>query len=373
MLSLLSPDAIARDLAVRDLTDPTKGPHAIQLIVDDIVGALGERWPETDVRIVRGSPIVSLDDNYDRLGFSPDAVTRDVRYTRYVSETCVLRTHTSAMIPAALRQRPLPDDVLLACPGIVYRRDAIDRLHAGTPHQLDVWRVRAQPTSEDDLVEMIDAVVSAALPGAVWRTIAVDHPYTSHGRQIDARSDATADEWVEIAECGLAGRRVLHGAGLPDREGLAMGLGLDRLVMLRKGINDIRLLRSDDRRIASQLLDLDRYEPVSNHPPVQRDLSIAVADDEDLETLGDAVRDALGGHSAYVEDLIVLSETPAAELPPAAVERIGLRAGQKNVLLRVVLRHVDHTMTNAEANVLRDRIYAALHQGDAHQWAASRA
>jgi phenylalanyl-tRNA synthetase alpha chain len=80
----------------------------------------------------------------------------------------------------------------------------------------------------------------------------------------------------------------------------------------------------------------------------------------------------LGDRANDVEDLIVLSETPASDVPPAAAARLGLRPGQKNVLLRVVLRPIDHTLTAAEANVLRDRIYGALHRGDAHQWAGNR-
>jgi phenylalanyl-tRNA synthetase alpha chain len=64
--------------------------------------------------------------------------------------------------------------------------------------------------------------------------------------------------WVEIGECGLAHPDVLASAGRNPREwtGLAMGLGLDRLLMLRKGMPDIRLLRSTDPRIAGQMQDL---------------------------------------------------------------------------------------------------------------------
>ena len=56
--------------------------------------------------------------------------------------------------------------------------------------------------------------------------------------------------------------------------------------------------------------------------------------------------------------------TAAAELPTAPVERLGIRPGQKNVLLEVILRDLERTLTDADANLLRDRIYQALHQGD---------
>jgi phenylalanyl-tRNA synthetase alpha chain len=66
-----------------------------------------------------------------------------------------------------------------------------------------------------------------------------------------------------------------------------------------------------------------------------------------------------------------MGETPGAELPPQAIARIGLRPGQKNVLVRLVLRHPARTMTAEEANRVRNRVYAAVHEGDAHQWAGS--
>ena len=52
--------------------------------------------------------------------------------------------------------------------------------------------------------------------------------------------------------------------------------------------------------------------------------------------------------------------------------RIGIGPGQKNVLLRVVIRDLDRTLTHPEANELRDRIYAALHRGTSYQWAAGK-
>jgi hypothetical protein len=76
-------------------------------------------------------------------------------------------------------------------------------------------------------------------------------------------------------------------------------MGLDRLLMLRKQVPDIRLLRSADPRVAGQMA----------------------------------------------------------------------RPGQRNRLVRVVLRHLERTLTDDEANALRDRVYAAVHQGTRHQWA----
>jgi phenylalanyl-tRNA synthetase alpha chain len=353
------------DLQIRDLTDPLAGPHALQLLIDDVVAALVHAWG-CEARVVRASPVVDVADNYDRLHYAPDAVARDRRYSRYVDERTMLRSHTTAMIPPALRA-PRPDDVLLACPGIVYRRDAIDRLHTGEPHQIDLWRVRRGARLDAaDLRAMIDVVVGALLPGRKARTSPARHPYTVDGLQIDVAIDG---QWLEIGECGLALPALLD----DDSSGLAMGLGLDRLLMLRKGIDDIRLLRATDARIAKQMLDLSPYRAVSAMPPVRRDLSIAIDADDDVETMGDRVRAALGARARAVEEVTIVSETPYAELPPAARARSGIAPGQKNVLVRVVLRDPERTLTHDEATVLRDDVYAAIHRGEAHQWAARSA
>jgi phenylalanyl-tRNA synthetase alpha chain len=117
------------------------------------------------------------------------------------------------------------------------------------------------------------------------------------------------------------------------------------------------------------MLDLAPYRPVSSMPAITRDLSIAVADDDDEETLGDRVRDALGADTRRVEEVRVVAATTYRQLPAPAIARLGARPGQKNLLLRVVLRDLDTTLTSEAANILRDRIYRALHQGTAHQYA----
>jgi phenylalanyl-tRNA synthetase alpha chain len=149
-----------------------------------------------------------------------------------------------------------------------------------------------------------------------------------------------------------------------------MGLGLDRILMLRKGIDDIRLLRSTDPRVASQMLDLDPYRAVSTMPPTRRDLSIAIASETTAEELGDRVRAALGARADAVEEIAIVSETSHDDLPAAARARLGMREGQKNVLLRVVLRDLSRTLTHAEANDLRNAIYAELHEGEVKTWAS---
>lgn len=384
MLASLSPEQLTHDLSVRDLTDPSQGTHAVQLVLERAVRAVSDLWgPDVEVRWHRAERIVPVADNYDLLGYDPADVTRDARYTRYADERRMLRSHSSALIPGALRalaQSPA-DDVLLVCPGVVYRRDAIDRLHTGTPHQLDLWRISRRATLGDaDLREIVAAIRGALLPDATHRLEPRVHPYTLHGQQVDVHASATSantdtdTDWIEVAEGGLAHPDVLTRAGLGDAyTGLALGMGLDRLLMLIKGVPDIRLLRATDPRIGAQMLNLEPYRAVSAMPPIRRDLSVAVDASDTAEDLGDRVRDALGPNAAQVEAVEILSRTAYSALPPAARARLGAREGQDNVLVRLVLRDLERTLTDHDANVLRDRIYAAIHRGATHQWAARSA
>jgi phenylalanyl-tRNA synthetase alpha chain len=367
--AILSPEALRRALALRDLTDPAHGPHAMQLLVDAAVTALRQAWG-CPVLEERADPVVTVADNYDRLLYPPGGASRDARYTRYVASDRLLRTQTSAMVPPLLRRLAAepPDDLLLACPGLVWRRDRIDRLHVGEPHQLDLWRIRrGEGLGSTELAVMIRTVVGALLPDLPVKTISTVHPYTAGGLEIHVE---VGGEWVEVGECGVAHPRILADAGLPpEHSGLAMGLGLDRILMLRKGLDDLRLLRATDPRVTSQLLDLSPWRPVSDQPPIRRDLSLAVHERLQAEELGDRVREALGVRAEDVEAIEVRAETTHAALPEVARARLGLTPGQKNVLVRLTLRALTRTLTDPEANRLRDEVYAALHEGTRHEWA----
>ena len=170
---------------------------------------------------------------------------------------------------------------------------------------------------------MIGHVVEAVLPGARWRSEPAVHPYTTSGRQVDVWTDAG---WLELLECGLAAPGVLAAAGLdPGRwSGLALGMGLDRALIIRKGIPDIRLLRTTNPRVAEQMLDLSSWRPVSTLPAIRRDLSLVLPAETDPEALGDRIRGLLGDRADDLEAVELLALTAYADLPDGARRRLQL-------------------------------------------------
>ena len=102
-VSYLSSAQLTRHLAIRDLSDPAEGVHSIQTLVSHAVDSLSRAW-RCEVRWCRGPRIVPVADNYDRLGYPAAAISRDTRYTRYVAQGRMLRSHSTAMVPPALHR-----------------------------------------------------------------------------------------------------------------------------------------------------------------------------------------------------------------------------------------------------------------------------
>lgn len=373
MNTQLTAEQLVAALSLRDLTNPAHGPHAIQLLLDAIQTHLLDTY-QAPLQRLPASPLVPVKQNYDALGYPPDGPAREARYSRYLSDDWMLRTQTSALVPTWLQSWPdkTPRRLILLTHGLVYRRDSIDRLHCAEPHQADIWILlpRNEPDDEQRMVRSaIGKLCQAVLPDQAISFSQSPHPYTQDGLQLDALT--AKGDLVEIGECGRIDPGLLQRTGWnPDEvTGIAIGLGLDRLLMVRKALPDIRLLRNADPRVAEQMVDLAPWRPVSWQPAIERDLSIATESAADEETLGDRIREALADQVDWLEAVRVLSETPAEELPPQAIDRLGLQPGQKNVLLRLIIRHPTRSVTQAEANALRNRVYQAVHQGEAMQWA----
>lgn len=360
--------ALKEYLAISDLTQSAK-PHAIQLICDQVVRYVQKTHPQSDVRVYRKDPIVTVADNYDNLLIPADNISRSSTYTHYVDQAHVLRTHTSAHMPGILRELASRDDwqdVVILLPGLAYRRDVSDKKHVSQVHMLDMWRIvknsARKAITKDDLLGVLKGVGETAAPGWKLRIENSPHPYTSGGIEINA---VKGDHDIEIGECGLIKDEILQRAGLDPTQysGWAAGMGLDRLVMTLKNLPDVRYLRSSNPKIAAQMTNLSPYTEVSNQPAIRRDMSYSVPMGYVEEDISEDIRQALGASVDTLEEVQVLSETPYADLPHVARKKLGIKSSQKNVLVRITLRHLERSITNSEANKLYGQIYSEVNKG----------
>jgi phenylalanyl-tRNA synthetase alpha chain len=362
----LSETLIQQALSVTDLTESDLPVHAVRLMVNEIIeGLIRGGWPRADIQT--GPRIVSAEENYGLLGYDPAEITLGSEHTRWVSEHSLLRTQTTSQIPAALQraaqERKVGEMMLLAAPGITFRRDSRDRWHCAEPHQMDIW-VLGDPDLSDreHLLRLVGDILKAAVPDKPWVYSDSPHHYTEGGIEVNVWNDGAN---VEVLECGVIATSLLRRLEIdPLRHGgLALGMGLDRLTMLRKGIPDIRLLRDANERVQAQMRDLRPWRPVSRLPSISRDISLAVSPGLSEEVLTERMLQAAGECSGWIEEMQIKGRWVSSELPPQAIERLGLLAGQENVLLRVVLRDCSRSITTAEANALYEKIQSALHEG----------
>ncbi|WP_414586271.1 hypothetical protein [Scytonema sp. PCC 10023] len=337
------------------MTNPAHGIHAINLIVYKIAEDLqASGYPEPT--IWRSSPITTVANNFDKLYFPSDSLSRSPKYTRYLSDGKLLRTHTTAIMPDLLPK--LQGEQLIVHSGICYRRDVVDKRHVGEPHQMDIWLMSEhQHLGREALVKFIQTIIHAILPGVSYRLNETSHPYTCNGLEIEVLVD---NKWIEVGECGEAHPGLLK----PGYTGLASGWGLDRLVMVIKGIDDIRLLRSTNPKIAAQMTNLEPYTPVSNQPSISRDMSIVTGIDTELEDICEQIVEVLKDDAELLESVDILSETQYHQLPQQAIQRLGIEPYQKNLLVRMTLQSLHMSITNQKANILRGLVYQKIHQGN---------
>ena len=362
----MSPERLEASLVIPDLTDPKNGIHAVNIVVSNIKQAMETSYAETIIEEVRSNPEVSVKENFDDLLFPVDNAGRSSRYTRYVTEDIILRTHTSAAIPNWLRKasRDGVNDTIVVLPGMCYRRDVVDKIHCGEPNQMDVWRIKhGNPHfGRLDLIHLIETILNSVIPGYKYRANEMKHPYTINGLEVEVLVN---ENWLEVLECGEAHPVVLRNAGLDPQEysGLALGMGLDRLVMITKEIDDIRILRSSDPRIKRQMTNLDKFMKVSDQPATKRVLSYSTSMDKTEEDVCEEIRDELGLEAVYIEE-IQYSEISYEQLPIKARENLGIRPDQKNVVATLVFRSPEGSLQRPMVNEWMQRLYPKLNKGE---------
>lgn len=368
----MSPEEVAESLAILDLSDPKNGIHAVNLVLDKIFTHFSGTTAYPAPQIHRGTPLTTVKENFGNLLFPEHSKTRSSTYTRYASADTVLRTQSSSLVPpvlVSLHKAGLSDGLIL-CPSICYRRlKAAGRLHASEPHQLDIWYIKKGPPflGSKSLFDFTDAIVAAILPTHAYtlkkveKDISVSHPYLHEaykGRVFYGGKD------VSFMEAGVVHTRFLESLCIDGSaySAVSAGIMLDRVAMLIKNMDDIRLLRSPDVRIREQMKTLDRFVPVSKFPPILRDFSFVRADKTTEEEIYSMIQRALGDAAYLLEEASILAQVPYQDLPESARIRLGIKPFQKNILVRITLRSHERTLLKKEANEIAERVQYALAQ-----------
>lgn len=257
-------ESIAAGQAARDAGEGAFDPSEPPIPV-----ARGHLHPLTQVRrrveaiflglgfsVVSGPEVETEEFNFDLLNIPPGHPARDHQDTLWLESGQVMRTHTSPVQLRAMRRAHGVPPVRVIAPGRVFRNEQRDATHEHTFHQVEGLMVDVG-LSVADLKGLLSVVLGELFGGTVEVRLRPHHfPFVEPGFELDMRLAASGPDapWLEALGCGVVHPEVLRAGGFdPDRvAGLAFGMGLDRLTMLRHGIDDIRWMMSGDLRFLQQ-------------------------------------------------------------------------------------------------------------------------
>ena len=227
--------------------------HPLTQVTEDIV----KSFRKLGFVVADGPEIEDEYHCFDALNTPADHPARDAQDTFYVATEGrpLLRTHTSSVQIRVMKEQEPP--VRIIVPGRVYRRDTADATHNPTFHQVEGLYVDKGVTVSD-LKGTVEFVFRELMgPKTQIRFRPHYFSYTEPSFEIDFANSLTrkmGKDWLEIAGCGMVHPAVLEEVRLDPEQwsGWAFGFGIERIAMLRYGINDIRLFYENDIRFLHQ-------------------------------------------------------------------------------------------------------------------------
>ena len=250
-----------------DLTLPGREPvplghkHPIAIVREEVVAV----FRQLGFAVFDGPEIEHEANNFTLLGFPPDHPATDMQDSFWTQSGHLLRTHTSNVQIRAMRSMKPP--MAFMAPGTVYRRDD-DATHSPMFHQIEAFLVDRNVTLahlKGVLAEFAERMYG---PGTPVRLRPSYFPFVEPGAEVDIgcvfckQSDGTRigcslckhTGFIEVLGCGMIHPIVLENCGIdPDAwSGFALGMGLERIAMLRYGIPNIKLMFDNDPRFLSQ-------------------------------------------------------------------------------------------------------------------------
>jgi len=230
--------------------------HILTQVMEEII----DIFVSMGFRVYEG-PEVELDYyNFEALNIPPDHPAREMNDTFYFSQEILLRTHTSPMQIRVMEKQKPP--VQMISPGPVYRRDA-DISHSPMFHQIEgLWVDR--DVSFAHLKGTLAYFVREFFGEKIQMRFRPSYfPFTEPSAEVDITCVICKGSgcpickntgWIEVLGCGMVRPEVFQAVNynFPEWKGYAFGMGVERIAMLRHGINDIRLFFQNDLRFLDQ-------------------------------------------------------------------------------------------------------------------------
>ncbi|EGG29546.1 Phenylalanyl-tRNA synthetase alpha chain [Aequoribacter fuscus] len=259
----LEAEALQAQLASEsiDVTAPARGVssgglHPVSVTIERIEALFAAMGFE----VVEGPEIEDDYHNFGALNIPDHHPARAMHDTFYVDETHVLRTHTSPVQVRVMESQEPPLRVI--CPGRVYRCDS-DLTHTPMFHQVEGLLIDEQSSFAD-----LKGLIEVFLQRFFEQDLAVRFrpsyfPFTEPSAEVDIQCVHCKGEgcrvcsqtgWLEVMGCGMVHPSVFESSNIDTKRysGFAFGLGVERLTMLRYGVNDLRLFFDNDLRFLSQ-------------------------------------------------------------------------------------------------------------------------
>lgn len=254
--------APALDLTLPGRRHFTGSEHPVQ----KVLGEMKQIFSAMGFSIATG-PELELDRyNFDMLNFPPDHPARDMQDTFFVTRgnpagDVLLRTHTSPVQVRVMLDNPPPIRVI--CPGKVYRNEAISSRSYCVFHQLEGLYIDRNVSFADLKATIYSFARQMFGKDVRLRFRPSFFPFTEPSAEVDVTCYLCGGKgcrvckksgWLEIMGCGMVHPNVMRNCGIDPEtwSGYAFGMGVDRTVLLRYKIDDIRLLFENDLRMLSQ-------------------------------------------------------------------------------------------------------------------------
>jgi phenylalanyl-tRNA synthetase alpha chain len=235
------------DLTLPSGRPPVGGLHVLKRVERELV----EIFRDMGYSVAVGPEIETDFHNFEALNFPPDHPARDMQDTLLLENGHLLRTHTSPVqIRTMLANEP---PIRIIAPGTVYRCDA-DVTHSPMFSQVEGLLVD-EKVSMADLKGTLESFVRQFFgPDVPTRLRPSFFPFTEPSVELDVYAPFRPSGWLEVLGAGMVDPNVFRAVGYdPERvSGFAFGMGIERLAMLKYGIDNIRLLFENDVRFLRQ-------------------------------------------------------------------------------------------------------------------------